>query len=223
MTSVNLPEVVVALNRRHHQRLREIYRSSGWPCQDMLEVELLASGLLERITSMGGHETLRVTDAGVVQLAQAFAHNKAARSSHEALVEKVAVEMGRAGRLVWRGLSLRAQVPAPDSGAADALAWMSSRFATPRLKPTWSPSSTKSRSAVPICWATSKNRPSGLPTWAWEGSVGMCWAKPQKASPSRSRKKFRPSAVSCNAMATACWWHARRRAGRLRNCPFMSG
>ena len=118
----NLPQI--AITRRHHQRLREVYRSSGWPCQDMLEVELLASGLLERITSAGGHETLRVTDAGMVQLAQVFARNKAAHSSHEALVERVAIEMGRAGRLVWRALSLRAQVRAPDGESADALAWV---------------------------------------------------------------------------------------------------
>lgn len=99
------------LSRRHDQRLREVYRSSGWPCQDLLEVELLASGLLERRIDTQGRETLRVTDAGLLQLAQAHAGNKAARSAHEALVERVCIEMGRAGRLVWRGLSLRAPVP----------------------------------------------------------------------------------------------------------------
>jgi hypothetical protein len=104
-----------ALSRRHDQRLREIYRSSGWPCQDLLEVELLASGLLERRIDALGHETLRVTDAGIAQMAQAHAGNKAARSAHEALVERVCIEMGRAGRLVWRGLSLRAPVPLSDA------------------------------------------------------------------------------------------------------------
>ncbi len=86
------------LSRRHDQRLREVYRSSGWPCQDLLEVELLASGLLERRIDTQGHETLRVTDAGIAQLAQAHAGNKSARSAHEALVERVCAEMGRAGR-----------------------------------------------------------------------------------------------------------------------------
>ena len=105
------------LSRHHHQRLRDVYRSSGWPCQDMLEVDLLASGLLERRLDTQGCETLRVTDAGVLQLAQAHAGNKAARSAHEALVERVCIEMGRAGRLVWRGLSLRAQVPWSDASA----------------------------------------------------------------------------------------------------------
>ena len=105
------------LSRHHHQRLREVYRSSGWPCLDMLEVELLAGGLLERRIDTQGHETLRVTDAGLTQLAQAHVGNKAARSAHEALVERVCREMGRAGRLVWRGLSLRAQVPVLEAPA----------------------------------------------------------------------------------------------------------
>ncbi len=94
----------------------------------MLEIELLALGLLERVVSSSGHETLRVTAAGILQLAEALGQNKAARSAHEALVERVALEMGRAGRLVWRGLSLRARVPSDekpldDSGVAP-LAWV---------------------------------------------------------------------------------------------------
>ena len=105
------------LSRPHQQRLREVYRSSGWPCHDMLEVELLSCGLLERRVDTQGRESLRVTDAGLLHLAQAHAGNKAARSAHELLVERVCVEMGRAGRLVWRGLSLRAQVPMPDPSA----------------------------------------------------------------------------------------------------------
>ena len=83
------------LHRRHHQRLREVYRSSGWPCQDLLEVELLAAGLLERRIDTVGHETLRLTDVGLLQLAHAHAGNKAARSSHETLVERVC-KIGRA-------------------------------------------------------------------------------------------------------------------------------
>ncbi|MEO5737031.1 MAG: hypothetical protein ABIQ82_06185 [Variovorax sp.] len=106
------------LTRRHHQRLREIYRSAGWPCQDMLEVELLAAGMLERLLAATGHETLRVTDAGMARLALVYSDNKAARSAHEALVEKVAREMARAGRVVWRGLSLRAQVAVAASAPA---------------------------------------------------------------------------------------------------------
>jgi hypothetical protein len=99
------------LNRQHHRRLRDIYRSAGWPCADMVEVELLAAGLLERRVSADGHETLRVTDAGIQTLARVFASNKAARTPHEALVEQVAVAMTRSGRLAWRGLMLRVPLP----------------------------------------------------------------------------------------------------------------
>lgn len=105
-----------AIGKAHARRLREIYRSAGWPCQDLLEVELLAAGMLERRQEQHGHESLRVTDAGVQLLAQTLARNRARRSAHEALVERVALEMCRAGRVAWRGLSLRAQVPVPLSG-----------------------------------------------------------------------------------------------------------
>jgi hypothetical protein len=99
------------ITRRHHQRLRAIYRSAGWPCADMLEVDLLAAGLLERRCPAEGAETLRLTDAGIRVLAQAHAGNRAARTPHEALVERVAETLGRGGRLAWRGLMLRVPVP----------------------------------------------------------------------------------------------------------------
>ena len=114
-----------ALGKPHARRLRDIYRSAGWPCQDALEIDLLAAGLLERVRSHDGHETLRVTDTGVQWLARTLAGNRAAMSSHEALVEKVAQEMARAGRLAWRGLSLRAQVPTGDE--AKPLRWCVAR------------------------------------------------------------------------------------------------
>lgn len=129
----------IELTRHHHKRLRELYRSAGWPSQDTLEIELLASGLLERVTASAGHETLRVTDAGLLHLAHVYARNKAARSAHEALVERVAQEMGRAGRLVWRGLSLRAQVPVVvaspegESGAPSASADPQAPLPPPRM------------------------------------------------------------------------------------------
>lgn len=104
----------------HHRRLRDVYRSAGWPCQDPLEVELLAAGLVERLRGPLGHETLRVTDAGIALLAQTLQRNRARRDLHEELVERVAREMTRAGRLAWRGLSLRAKLP--DSVTADGAA-----------------------------------------------------------------------------------------------------
>jgi len=94
----------------HRRRLREVYRSAGWPCQDAIEVELLAAGLLERVRQPSGHETMRVTDAGIALLAETLQRNRARRDKHEELVERVAREMTRAGRLAWRSLSLRAKV-----------------------------------------------------------------------------------------------------------------
>ncbi|MEK8031027.1 hypothetical protein AACH06_09390 [Ideonella sp. DXS29W] len=111
----------------HRRRLREVWRSAGWPCQDGVEVELLAAGWLERRCDAQGRETLRVTDAGVQVLAATLQRNRAARDAHEALVARVALEMQRAGRVVWRGLSLRAPVagelPGPDGQVAPVTRW----------------------------------------------------------------------------------------------------
>ena len=111
-------EALRALSALHRRRLREIWRSAGWPSQDLIEVELLAAGLLQRQRDGDGRESLRVTDAGIAVLAATLQKNRAARDAHEALVARVTREMQRAGRVVWRGLSLRAKV-----GAADAAAW----------------------------------------------------------------------------------------------------
>ena len=104
------------LRPAHARRLREIYRSAGWPCQDVVEIELLAGGMVQRVAGPMGHETLHVTDAGVSYLAAALVRNRSALSAHEALVERVACEMVRAGRITWRGLSLRAQLPPLEEG-----------------------------------------------------------------------------------------------------------
>jgi hypothetical protein len=107
---MNLPLAAV-----HRRRLREVWRSAGWPCQDLIEVELLAAGLLERLRDEAGRETLRVTDAGLQVLAATLERNRAARGAHERLVARVALELQRAGRIAWCGLSLRAKVaPAGD-------------------------------------------------------------------------------------------------------------
>jgi hypothetical protein len=119
------PASAPALSRAHARRLRDVYRSAGWPCQDALEIDLLAAGLLERMRAEAGHETLRVTDAGLQWLATVLARNRAALSAHEALVQRVAQEMARAGRLAWTGLNLRAQVATGD--AAKPLRWCIAR------------------------------------------------------------------------------------------------
>ncbi len=112
--------IELAIKRRHHQRLRDVYRSAGWPSLDTLEVELLAKGLLARLQTAGGFEVLRVTDAGIAELAAAHAGNVLARSAHEQLVEKVARHLTDSGRIAWRGLSVLAKVP-NDSGMAAAM------------------------------------------------------------------------------------------------------
>lgn len=109
MTSTT-SNAVDALPRLHARRLREIHRSAGWPARDAIEIDLLAAGLLERVFATSGHETLRLTDAGVARLARSLERNRAAFGLHEALVERVVLEMQRAGRIAWRGLALRARV-----------------------------------------------------------------------------------------------------------------
>ncbi len=98
----------------HRRRLREMWRSAGWPCHDPVELDLLAAGLLERQWDAQGRETLRVTDAGIQRLAASRQRHQAARSPHEDLVQRVAQEMQRSGRIVWLGLSLRAPLVAED-------------------------------------------------------------------------------------------------------------
>lgn len=108
-----------ALTRAHARRLREIYRSAGWPSQDGVEIELLAAGLVARQADGGGGERLRVTDAGVACLAQVLQRNRQAMSVHEALVAQVAQNLLRAGRVVWTGLTVRARLPDPGEAVAE--------------------------------------------------------------------------------------------------------
>ncbi len=110
--------------RHHAQRLREVYRSAGWPCQDAIELELLAAGLLERVRDAHGRETVRLTDEGVRVAARQVAANRAALAQHEALVRQVALQLSRAGRIAWRELPLRAQVPGPQEGESQ---WVMAR------------------------------------------------------------------------------------------------
>jgi hypothetical protein len=100
----------------HRRRLRDVWRSAGWPCRDGVELELLAAGWLERLLDAQGRETLRLTESGVQVLAAARRQHQAAFDAHEALVGRVVREMQRAGRVTWRGLRLRA--PPVDPAAA---------------------------------------------------------------------------------------------------------
>lgn len=96
------------LGRFHTKRLREVYRSAGWPFLDTVEIELIVAGLLERVTEATGHETVRVTATGIAHLALSIQRNRQNRSAHEMLVDRIGQEMLRDGRVVWTGLSLRA-------------------------------------------------------------------------------------------------------------------
>lgn len=103
-----------ALKRVHARRLREVYRSTGWPYQDLIEMELLAAGLLEQVVETTGHSVVRLTEAGIRHVAHSAGQNRQARSAHENLVEQVARAMQQAGRIVWTGLNLRARVTSPE-------------------------------------------------------------------------------------------------------------
>jgi hypothetical protein len=115
-------ELGPGLGAGHGRRLREVWRSAGWPCRDGLELDLLAAGLLARRFDEQGRETLLVTDAGLQALAATRRRNQAARAAHEDLVARVAREMQRAGRIAWRGLTLRAPLAVEDGGTRWAMA-----------------------------------------------------------------------------------------------------
>ncbi len=104
------PQTPSRVTRKHLARLREIYRSSGWPCRDPLEVDLIVGGLVQPERDDQGRETLHLTPAGLQTLADAHATNRANRSAHDALVMQVAQRMQQEGRIAWMQLALRAQV-----------------------------------------------------------------------------------------------------------------
>ncbi len=108
MPNAGLKTSTQAPTRAQTRRLREIYRSAGWPCQDALELELLAAGWLQRLQDPDGRERLRLSDAGVQAAVLGLDGNRRVRDAHEQLVQRVASELQRAGRVVWTGLALRA-------------------------------------------------------------------------------------------------------------------
>lgn len=110
----------IALGRIHARRLRDVYRSAGWPCLDSVEVELLAACLMERVSEPSGHDRVRLTDTGITFLAEAFHHNRQARTAHNDLVDHVAQQMLRDGRIVWTDLSIRSRLPGEPE---DATRW----------------------------------------------------------------------------------------------------
>jgi hypothetical protein len=101
-------DVPVRLKPAERRRLREVWRSAGWPWQDPLELELVAAGLLELHHGEGGRATVRLSARGIAALAAATGQHRQALAPHEALVQRVANQLVAEGRIAWRGLSLRA-------------------------------------------------------------------------------------------------------------------
>ncbi|MDT9001850.1 hypothetical protein RQP53_21415 [Paucibacter sp. APW11] len=101
-----------ALTRHHRARLMQVWRSAGWPCKDGIEIDLLAAGLLQLQQGSDGRETLRLSEAGIALLAEARQRGVRAASGHDRLAQKFAERLIDSGRIVWRELSLRAQLEA---------------------------------------------------------------------------------------------------------------
>ncbi len=95
-------------SRHHLRRLRQYYRSAGWPCRDNIELELLQRGLIRRaLCPEGGLESIVVTDAGIEALGRYLEGNRNALADHESLVETVSRHLLRQKRLVFRRVSFR--------------------------------------------------------------------------------------------------------------------
>ena len=79
------------LTRTHLRRLRQYYRSAGWPCHDNIEIDLLQVGLVRREMTAGGTpglEAIVVTDTGIAALARFLEMNRRAHAEHDVLVDR---------------------------------------------------------------------------------------------------------------------------------------
>jgi hypothetical protein len=122
ITATDNAVLPIPLRRIHVRRLTSIWRSAGWPCRDAIEIDLVAAGWAMIVQDGTGHETIRLTDAGIDLLADARQRNQRCLSAHDKLAARVAAKVTAEGRLVWRELSLRARSanndPRPASGVA---------------------------------------------------------------------------------------------------------
>jgi hypothetical protein len=109
-----------ALRRIHLTRGMSIWRSAGWRCRDAVELDLVAAGWATLAEGAGGHETIRLTDAGIRLLADSRQRNQRSLSAHDQLAARVAANLMAAGRIVWRELSLRARTTTNDPPATGA-------------------------------------------------------------------------------------------------------
>ncbi len=112
---ITLPTTLPITPRRFHlTRLMSIWRSAGWPCRDGVELDLVAAGWATIAAGAGGHEAIRLTDAGIRLLADARQRNQRSLSAHDQLAARVAANLMASGRIVWRELSLRARIATND-------------------------------------------------------------------------------------------------------------
>jgi hypothetical protein len=111
--------VPITPRRFHLTRLMSIWRSAGWPCHDAIELDLVAAAWATIVEDARGHETIRLTEAGIRLLAAARQRNQRALSAHDQLAGRVAAQLMAAGRIVWRELSLRARINADLASATD--------------------------------------------------------------------------------------------------------
>jgi hypothetical protein len=101
----------VTTSRAHLRRLRQYFRSAGWPCHDNLELDLLVAGLAERAPpDAAGVQAIRVTESGIAALSGYRQQNRHALDTHDALVERIARQLVDEGRVVFRGVPLRARL-----------------------------------------------------------------------------------------------------------------
>jgi hypothetical protein len=118
---IALPPLSLTVTRFHRTRLMQIWRSAGWPCQDGLEIDLLAAGLVTLQVAPGASSAqLKLTDAGIRTLAVARQRAVRALSAHDRLGQKFADQLLASGRIVWTELSLRAVVDGPQASAEAA-------------------------------------------------------------------------------------------------------
>ena len=75
---------------------------------------------MEQVTEQTGHATVRVTASGIAHLALSIQRNRQNRSAHEILVDRIGQEMLSDGRVVWKGLGLRAGLTA---GVGEPVRW----------------------------------------------------------------------------------------------------
>ena len=136
----------IAPRRIHLTRLMSIWRSAGWPCRDAVELDLVAAGWATLAEGAGGHETIRLTDAGIRLLADHRQRNQRSLSAHDLLASRVAANLMAAGRIVWRELSLRARTTTndpPETGAVlmtDEALWLGDETSSqqpPQGKASW--------------------------------------------------------------------------------------